>query len=135
MKDFGSRCKELIQISISMINYYPGPTFLEKHHPSRNTAAFFVLAGYSEIKLRSSAGGNNSLQCFWVSSSSWEQDGASLSCYAPRMSGSCNGAKSSHDHVDSMLHLRDMVEHREKPNPSSQGEQRRGEHAPCRNSL
>lgn len=38
----------------------------------------------------------------------------------PRMSRSCNGAKSSHDHVDSVLHLRDMLEHGEKPNPSSQ---------------
>lgn len=84
MKDLASRCKELIQICISMINYHPEPTFLEKHQPSRNTAALIVLAGYSEIKLRSSVGGNCSLQCFWVSSSSQEQDGASLSCYPPQ---------------------------------------------------
>lgn len=36
------------------------------------------------------------------------------------MSGSCNAAKSSHDHEGSMLHLRDLLEHQEKPNPSSQ---------------
>lgn len=38
----------------------------------------------------------------------------------PRMSGSCNGAKSSQNHMGSVLHLRDWLEHREKPNPSSQ---------------
>lgn len=80
MKDLGSRCKELIQICISVINYHPGPTFLEKHHRSRSMAALIVLAEYSEIKLRSSVGGNCSSQCFWVSSNSQEQDGAALSC-------------------------------------------------------
>lgn len=109
-----------IQMCISMISCHPGPTFLGKRHPGRNTVVLIALAGYSQIKLGSSVGGNHSLQCFWVSSNSREQDGAALSCYPPRMSGSCNGDNSSHDHVGSMLHLRDLLEQREKPNPSSQ---------------
>lgn len=105
---------------LSVISCHPRPTFLGKRHPSRNTAVLIALAGYFQIKLRSSVGGNRSFQCFWVSSNSREQDGASLSRYPPRMSGSCNGAKSSHNRTGSMLDLRDRLEHREKPNPSSQ---------------
>lgn len=75
MQDLGSRCKELIQMCISMISCHPGPTFLGKHHPSRNTVVLTALARYSQIKLGASIGENRSLQCFWVSSNSREQDG------------------------------------------------------------
>lgn len=96
---------------VHFYNQLPPKTHLPwEASPSRNTAALTVLAGYSEIKLRSSVSGNCSLQCFWVSSNSREQDGASLSRYPPRISGSCNGAKSSHEHVGLMLHRRDMLE-------------------------
>lgn len=134
-EDLESRCKELIQMCLSMMSCHPQPTFLVKRHPSRNTVVLIALAGYSQIKLRSSVGGNRSLQCFWMNSDSREQDGASLSRYAPRMS----------------VWILQWCQEQPQPhglNAASEGpagapgkakslfpgEQRRGEHAPCRNS-
>lgn len=64
-----------IQTCISMISCHSGPIFLGKCHPGRNMVVLIALAGYSQIKLGSSVGGNRSLQCFWVSSNSREEDG------------------------------------------------------------
>lgn len=118
---------------ISMIVCHPGPTFLGKCHLSRNMVVLTALAGYSKIKLESGVGGNCSLQCFWVSSNSREQDGASLPHYSPQDVWIPQWCQERPQPCGLHAAAEGPAGTPGKAKPLFPGEQRRGEHAPCRN--